>query len=319
LTPHLKRVLQYIDQQLAAEEALSTPTFARQSSQQKQSGLQHTIANETTDTRFSISRLSEIAHWSKFHFQRQFFNQCGLSVQSYLRLLRLLRAASQLSFRELNLTDIAAGSGYQHSESFSRAFRRLLQQTPAEFRSDPDWLLWQQQTEQLTKVRTMMQQQPPIVDVIDFPATDIALWMHRGSPALLGASIRQFIEFRKSQQLPPSRCATFNLLYDDPRLTDAADYRFGLAVAVNAVLLPQDQLNHYQNISLSQIPGGRCARIQHMGDDQQLAGLVDYLYQSWLEENDEQPADFPVFLQRKVFFPEVAAHLAQTDILLLLQ
>jgi AraC family transcriptional regulator len=47
--------------------------------------------------------------------------------------------------------------------------------------------------------------------------------------------------------------------------------------------------------------------------------LVDYLYQSWLAKYDEQAADFPIFLQRKVFFPEVPAHLAQTDILLLLR
>jgi AraC family transcriptional regulator len=327
LSPHLIRVLQYIDRQLAAEETMPAAAVVQQALEQQKHGQQkpgqqtqpNALLTETTDTRYSINRLSEVAHWSKFHFQRQFFNQCGLSVQSYLRLLRLLRAASQLSFRQHNLTDIAASSGYQHSESFSRAFRRLMQQTPAEFRSDPDWLLWQQQSEQLTKVRAMMQQQPPIVDVIDFPATDIALLMHRGSPALLGASIRQFIEFRKSQQLPPSRCATFNLLYDDPRLTDAADYRFGLAVAVNSSWLAQVQIDQYPHISLSQIPGGRCARVQHIGDDQQLAELVDYLYQSWLEQAGEQPADFPIFLQRKVFFPDVPAHLAQTDILMLLQ
>ena len=49
-----------------------------------------------------------------------------------------------------------------------------------------------------------------------------------------------------------------------------------------------------------------------------LGMLVAYLYQSWLAENNEQAADFPILLQRKVFFPDVPAHLAQTDILLLL-
>lgn len=303
LSPHLQRVLQYIDQQLAAE--IAVPAAGQNT--------------EPNDNRFSIQRLSDVAHWSKFHFQRQFFSQCGLSVQSYLRLLRLLRAASQLSFRETSLTDIAAQSGYTHSESFSRAFRRLLQQAPQAFRDNPDWRQWQQQLEYLTTVRSLMQQNQPIVDVIDIQQTPIALMLHRGSPALLGMSIRRFIEFRKQQQLPPSRSATFNLLYDDPRLTAPDDYRFGLAVAVPAGFDLAFSSHDWPEIRLSDIPAGRCARIQHIGDDQQLGMFVDYLYQSWLAKNDEQAADFPIVLQRKVFFPEVPAHLAQTDILLFLQ
>ena len=303
LSPHVQRVLRYIDQQLAVE--LTTSAAAPSA--------------EPDDQRFSIQHLSEVAHWSKFHFQRQFFSQCGLSVQSYLRLLRLLRAASQLSFRESSLSDIAAKSGYEHSESFSRAFRRLLQQPPAAFRNNPDWLQWQQQLESLATVRSLMQQHPPIVDIIDFVQTPIALMEHRGSPALLGMSIRRFIEFRKQLQLPPSRSATFNLLYDDPRFAEPDDYRFGLAAAIPHQFELAAARNDWPEISLSEIPAGRCARIQHTGDDQQLGMLVEYLYQNWLPQNGEQAADFPIFLQRKVFFPEAPAHLAQTDILLLLQ
>jgi AraC family transcriptional regulator len=303
LSPHLQRVLLYIDQQLAAE--IAVPVAAQ--------------STEPNENCFSIQRLSEVAHWSKFHFQRQFFSQCGLSVQSYLRLLRLLRAASQLSFRETSLTEIAAESGYEHSESFSRAFRRLLQQAPIAFRDNPDWLQWQQQLEYLATVRSLMQQHPPIVDIIDFEQTPIALLLHRGSPALLGMSIRRFIEFRKQQQLPPNRSATFNLLYDDPRLSAPDEYRFGLAAATPQHFELAAAVSDWPEISCSEIPAGRCARIQHTGDDQQLGMLVDYLYQNWLAQNGEQAADYPIVLQRKVFFPKVPAHLAQTDILLLLQ
>lgn len=303
LSPHLLRVLHYIDQQLAAELAPATAT--------------HQV--EPDFDRYSIQRLSEIAHWSKFHFQRQFYHQCGLSVHSYLRLLRLLRAASQLSFRDICLTDIAAECGYSHSESFSRAFRQLMHQAPIEFREHPDWILWQQQLEYLATVRSLMQQHQPIVEMIYVEKTPIALMLHRGSPALLGASIRRFIEFRKQQQLPPSRSATFNLLYDDPRLTAPDEYRFGLAVAVSQPFDLGGSASDWPEISFSEIPAGRCARIQHTGDDQQLGMLVDYLYQSWLAKHHEQAADFPIVLRRKVFFPEVPAHLAQTDILLFLQ
>jgi len=164
-----------------------------------------------------------------------------------------------------------------------------------------------------------MQQNQPFVDIIDFMQTPIALMLHRGSPALLGISIRRFIEFRKQQQLPPSRSATFNLLYDDPGMTAPDEYRFGLAAAIPQHFELAAAVSEWPEISLCEIPAGRYARIQHIGDDQQIGMLVDYLYQSWLAKNDEQAADLPILLQRKVFFPEVPAHLAQTDILLLLR
>ena len=38
-------------------------------------------------------KLSEVAHFSRFHFQRQFSAYCGISVWRYIQWMRLKRAS----------------------------------------------------------------------------------------------------------------------------------------------------------------------------------------------------------------------------------
>jgi AraC family transcriptional regulator len=64
------------------------------------------------------------------------------------------------------------------------------------------------------------------------------------------------------------------------------------------------------------IPGGRCAVLRHVGSDDNLAATVRYLYAEWLPQSGEEPRDFPLFLQRVRFFPDVPEHEAATDVFL---
>ncbi|WP_440994571.1 helix-turn-helix domain-containing protein [Cysteiniphilum litorale] len=48
------------------------------------------------DNKLSLDQLSDIACISKYHFHRLFTAYVGLSVQQYIRWLRLKRAAHQL-------------------------------------------------------------------------------------------------------------------------------------------------------------------------------------------------------------------------------
>ncbi|MCT6699792.1 GyrI-like domain-containing protein [Rheinheimera sp. 4Y26] len=297
----LGKVLQYIDAQLALDLANTAPSSAQQQGD------------------LSIDRLSAVACWSKFHFQRQFQQHCGLTVQSYIRLRRLLRASSQLVFREMKLNDISALSGYQNSESFSRAFAALMAQSPAEFRQNPDWQQWQVQQQKLATFNHISRNStmPAKPDIVEFTSTPVIELKHKGSPSLLGQSIRRFIAFRKDNQLPPARFATFNFLYTDPANTADEDFCFGLAVAVPDTVAASLELP--DGFNRRQVPTLRCARLSFVGDDHQLEALVSYLYRDWLPESGEQLADFPIFVERKTFFPEVAAHLAENDIYLPLQ
>lgn len=273
---------------------------------------------EAAEEPLSLAELSARSGYSAWHLHRQFRLYCGMPLQSYQRLLKLQRAATALAYRQTPVTELALDAGYQHAESFSRAFARWLGQAPAQFRQQPEWLHWAQQTEQLDQISRNDKVNPADSDLrIEHRDSTLLLqWLHQGHPASIGNSIRRFIEFRRQHQLHPSRFATFNLLYDDPQDCAPDDYRFGLALQLRA---PQPELLQQPELSLVTVPAGLYACYEHTGPDAQLEPVIRALYTKLLPARGWLPADVPLLLERVSFFPDVPAHQAQSRIWLALQ
>ncbi|AXI02831.1 AraC family transcriptional regulator [Aquirhabdus parva] len=267
------------------------------------------------DNDLTVDLLSQVASFSKFHFHRQFSELFGINVYKYIQLTRLKRASYQLAFRTQNpVTHIALESGYEGPESFSRAFKKILGQSPTEFRKQPHWHDWHATFKSLDDIRiTRMTTLESVkqVQIINFPETQIAALEHRGDPQLLGQSIRRFIEWRKQHQLTPSLSKTFNILYEDPENIDPEQYRIDIGVETN-MLIKDDSIGMVSKT----IPSGRCAVLRHIGSDDLLRKAIHNLYAIWLPSSGEELRDFPVFLQRIKFFPDVPKSEAVIDIFL---
>jgi len=149
------------------------------------------------------------------------------------------------------------------------------------------------------------------VRIVDFPATPVAVLVHRGDPSLIGDTIRAFIAWRKHVGLPPPISATFNILHGDPRSTPRAEFRLDLCAATEQAILP----NAYGVVG-GLIPGGRCAVLRQIGFGDDLRPTVAFLYEHWLPRSGEELRDFPAFAQRVTFFPAVPEHEAITDVFL---
>jgi len=274
--------------------------------------LDHIEAHLNED--LAVERLSAIAAFSKYHFHRQFTELFGIGVYRYVQLKRLRRASFQLAFRDQSIIDVAMSSGYEGPEAFARTFRKRMGQSPSEFRKQPQWDPWYDACQPLSELRiTHMKPviRPEQVRIVDFPQTRIAVLEHRGDPQLIGDSIRRFIEWRKQMKLPPKVSATFNILYDNPADTDPQAYRLDLCAATE-----RDITANTFGVVGKIIPGGRCAVLSHVGSDDTLAQSIAYLYSQWLPQSGEEPRDFPLYLQRVSFFPDVAEHEAVSDVFL---
>jgi AraC family transcriptional regulator len=152
---------------------------------------------------------------------------------------------------------------------------------------------------------------PQTVAIIDFAETKVAVMEHRGDPRLIENSVRRFIEWRRKNHLPPSFSATFNILYDDPAEVSPDKYRIGLCAAVDCEINDPE----YDIVS-GTIPAGRCAVLRHIGVEETLGKSIWQLCAKWLPLSGEKRSDFPIFLQRVRFFPEVPVTEAVTDIFL---
>jgi AraC family transcriptional regulator len=263
----------------------------------------------------SIDELSDLAAFSRHHFHRQFSGYLGMSAYRYMQFMRMRRASWRLAYRSaMSVNDIALASGYEGPEAFARAFRQFTGQSPSEFRATPDWIGWHCRFRPFIHLRQthMNTLSPaPVVRVVTFPATRVAVLEHRGTPLRLGDSVRRFIEWRKAHKLPPGQSATFNLVYNDPDETPPDDFRFGLCVATEKAFTPGDA-----DMMAMTIPAGRCALLRHVGSDDQLGGSIRHLYANWLPDSGQELRDFPLFMQRVKFFPDVPDSESLTDIYL---
>ncbi len=115
----------------------------------------------------------------------------------------------------------------------------------------------------------------------------------------------------QADYLPPQISDTFNILYDNPSETSPNDYRFDICASTE-----RDVADNAFGVVEKNIPGGRCAVLRHIGDDANLGESITYLYSKWLPLSGEEPRDFPLFLHRVSFFPDVPEHEAITDIFL---
>lgn len=257
----------------------------------------------------SLATLSKIAHFSKYHFHRQFSEYTGISLFKYVQLLRLKRASYRLVFNQNDkIIDIALDAYFENPESFSRAFKSTFGQTPTEFRQKPAWQPWKERYTFPTRERTTNMQ----VNIVNFTETKVAYLRHNGSPKLVNDTISQFIAWRKDSGLSPINTSqSFGIIYDNPETVAPEKFRFDLCGEVTADIPPNPQ-----GVLNSVIPTGRCAVVRHTGSHDRLSESVYPLYRDWLPESGEELRDFPLFFSYLNFFPETPEAELQTDIYL---
>jgi len=82
----------------------------------------------------NVKDIAEVALTSTFYYQRTFYMLTGMSVQEYIRNRRLSLAAQELQMTDIKIIDLAFKYGYESSEAFSRAFKKVHGENPSKVR-----------------------------------------------------------------------------------------------------------------------------------------------------------------------------------------
>lgn len=261
------------------------------------------------DEAMSLDNLCQLAHFSKFHFHRQFSDYTGITVFRFIQLMRLKRASYRLAFdKDEKIIDIALDAQFENPESFSRAFKNLFNQTPSQFRAEPDWPNWNARVQIQTPDNK--RNKPMDIKIVDFKQTKVAVLEHRAPPDQVLDSVSKFIEWRKQSQLSPVITSrTFGIIYDNPETTPADEFRFDICGSVE-----HDIPENPQHIYTSDIPGGRCAVLRHNGSLKNVGESVCSIYADWLPESGEELRDYPCFFHYLNLITDVEEHELKTDI-----
>lgn len=264
------------------------------------------------DEKLTLTQLSDIACFSKYHFHRLFTANVGLSLQQYIRWLRLKRAAHQLVInKDKSIIEIAINAGFESHEAFTRAFKQACHISPSEFRSQLRWEAWEQPPYCLPKQGDMMIN----VTIKNIPARRLAVLEHRGDFKKIGEAVNKLINWIKSQSinLKPKPGESFGFAYDDPKTTPAAEFRFDLGITV------PEQLKLEGGVVEKRLPAGRYAVAVHKGSRETIGETVYGLYRDWLPQSEEELGNLPCLFCYYNFDHEVAETELLTECWLLLK
>ena len=84
----------------------------------------------------TLEQIAAAASLSKVEVNRCFRRTTGLPPIQFLHKYRILLAAERLRSTRQNISDIAAGCGFQDMSHFSKAFREIFKETPTNYRNN---------------------------------------------------------------------------------------------------------------------------------------------------------------------------------------
>lgn len=90
--------------------------------------------HQNYDKDLSLDDLASLAGISKFHFSRRFRQATGITPYQYVLETRIDRAKRLLHASESPISQIAAEVGFNSQSQFNRAFKKMVDMTPGEFR-----------------------------------------------------------------------------------------------------------------------------------------------------------------------------------------
>ena len=237
-----------------------------------------------------LEDLADVAGTSRFHFARIFKAQTGETLNHFVRRARLERAATLMRARpERRLLDVALDAGFDSAADFSRVFRQQFGIAPSGWdRVSRLQTVIQGYEDNLAAARLTC---PPLEPAVrTYPACRLA-YVRVATPfldgALLDEGYRVLTGWFETRGLNWAERPLLGMSWDQPETTPLEQVRFDLAIP-----LP-DGLNVSGPVSELSLPSIRSVDVRVDGELPHIALAWEHLYERWLPESNEQPADLP--------------------------
>lgn len=126
------------------------------------------------------------------------------------------------------------------------------------------------------------------VELTEFPATRVACVEYQGPPEQEHSAVMKLVAWRRENAVSPEQSESYGLHYSDPNSVPREEYRFDACVTYEDEVHP-----NVHGVIAKTIPGGRCARIRHLGSRNYIEE-ANYLYSEWLPASGEALRECPL-------------------------
>ena len=230
--------------------------------------------NTNLDKEIDLQTLSEISHFSPFHFHRIFKAIVGEAIGAFVIRMRIETAARLLRYSSLPVQDIAYSVGYQTPSSLTKVFRQYYSISPIDYRNQKNYTLMKP----LQLNPNLKLKEPKLIHLEPKQAIYIRLSGEYSELNYEGAW-KELWAFVKENKLFSAGIEHLAIYHDDPKVTEGQKLRTDVCLVLPKEAQPKGK------IGLKTIKGGNYAVFSYTGSYDNLGMVYDTIYGKWLPES----------------------------------
>ncbi|MBE7636730.1 helix-turn-helix domain-containing protein [Sneathiella sp. P13V-1] len=237
---------------------------------------------ENLDQDIDLLHLADIACMSPYHWHRIYQAVHGETITATVRRLRLAKAAHLLTNTSRNIAEIVESCGFQNTQYFTRVFKKHYGVPPAHYRKSGPHARFDKPFNQLEE--DMFE-----VSVVDHPKSRIAAVPHIGPYINIGAAFDKMYGSLDPSTIDWSLSRSVGVYLDDPDTTSESELRSFAGVTVGydfKIKAPLEEI---------ELPASRYAVLHYKGPYTDMRKAYGWLFEEWLMDTDEEPANAPCF------------------------
>jgi len=286
------------------------------------------------DEELSLTRLAEIACFSKFHFHRLFLFLVGETVSDFVRRIRLEKSLHKLVLdKGKSITEIAIECGFSSSQNFAKIFKTQYGVTPSFIKATYDFENTattmmknlvsndERKAQQAVAIdnhfqtgyeshidESLHKQTDAEVKIVDAPDFRVAYIRNHGpynKEALL-PSFTKLHQWAEPKQLIEKGSIVLGAIWSKPDVTPEDKMIFDTCITV------PKSINADKWVNIQMLPGGKFAvyhcEIESNGEIEAWIHLV----LNWLISSGYQPDDRPLY---QIYYNDLETHPLKHQIL----
>ncbi len=247
----------------------------------------------------TLEILAKEACFSSFHFHRIFKAIVNESLYSFIKRIRLEKAANKLLNSKNSILDIALDCGFLSLSNFAFAFKKKYRLSASQYRKKPVSNNSKNSKADSNNSKIM---KPDILDlyyedlkiyrsfhmkveVKTLPSYQVVYVRHIGSYFKVGEAWDKVCKWAGARDLINKDSLMIGISYDNPDITQEENLRYDACITIPMNVKPSG------GVGLLNISGGKYAIHRFTGLSEEIATAYKGLFGQWMPDSGYQPDD----------------------------